>query len=130
MSRATVLARGRLAAEAGMVDACTIRRRTGSAVGVDGSVTPIYATLYTGKCRVQQVTAEPTPADPGEDLRLLVRRTVQLPIAVTGLQPADEITITASANDADLAGRVFLIHGLHDKSEATARRVNVIERTH
>lgn len=114
-----------------MVDACTIRRRTGAgSPGADGSVTPTYATLYTGKCRVQQVTTEPTPADPGEDLRLLVRRTVQLPISVTGLRPADEITITASAHDDDLVGRVFLIHGLHDKSEATARRVGVIERTH
>lgn len=114
-----------------MEDACTIRRRTGDGpTGSDGSVTPAYTTLYTGQCRVQQVTTEPTPADEAEDRRLLVRLIVQLPISVTGLQAADEITITAAAHDADLIGRVFLVNGLHHKSHATARRVGVIERTH
>lgn len=113
-----------------MVDACAIRRRTGESVGADGAITPTYATLYAGKCRVQQVTAEPTPADPGEDRELLVRLTVQLPMSVTGVQPGDEITVTASAHDPDLPGRVFLVQGLHHKTEATSRRVSVIERTH
>jgi hypothetical protein len=131
MSRATVLARGRLADEAGMVDACTIRRHTGDGpAGADGSVTPTYTTLYAGQCRVQQVTTEPTPADVGEDRKLLVRLIVQLPISVTGLQASDEITITAAAHDADLVGRVFLVNGLHHKTHATSRRVGVIERTH
>ena len=130
MSRAAFVARAQVRAQASMVDACTIRRRTGSTVGTDGKVTPTYDTLYTGMCRVQQVTTEPTPADPGEDRQLLVRLIVQLPISVTGLQPADEITVTASVHDADLVGRVVLVNGLHHKSEASCRRVGVIERTH
>lgn len=130
MSRASVLARGRGKAEEGMEDACTIRRRTGDAVGDDGKVTDTYADVYAGKCRVQQVTTEPTPADPGEDRQLLVRLVVQLPTSVTGLQAADEVTITTAAHDADLVGRVFLINGLHHKTHATSRRVGVIERTH
>jgi hypothetical protein len=131
VSRDVLLGRARAAALRGMADTCTIRRRTGAgSVGADGKVTPAYTTLYTGQCRVQQVTAEPTPADPGEDRELLVRLTVQLPISVTGLQAADEITVTASENDPDLVGRVFLVNGLHHKTHATSRRVGVIERTH
>jgi hypothetical protein len=132
MSAASITVRGQARAQAVLMgDACTIRRRTGDGpAGADGSVAPTYATLYDGQCRVQQVTAEPTPADEAEDRKLLVRLIVQLPISVTGLQPSDEITITAAAHDADLVGRVFLVNGLHHKSEATARRVGVIERTH
>jgi hypothetical protein len=131
MSRAALLARARAAAERGMTDTCEIRRRTGpGTVGADGSVTAATTVLYAGPCRVQQTTTEPTPADPGEDMRLLVRLTVQLPITVTGLRPADEVTITGSSGDPDLIGRAFLINGLHHKSEASARRVGVIERTH
>lgn len=132
MSAASITARAQARAPALLMgDACTIRRRTGDGpTGADGSVTPTYATLYAGQCRVQQVTTEPTPADVGEDRKLLVRLIVQLPIFVTGLQAADEITITAAAHDADLVGRVFLVNGLHHKSNATSRRVGVIERTH
>jgi hypothetical protein len=39
------------------------------------------------------------------------------------------VTITASVNDPDLVGRVFLIRDLFHKTEPTARRVGVIERT-
>jgi hypothetical protein len=132
MSAASITARGQARAQALLMnDACTIRRRTGDGpAAADGSVSPTYTTLYTGQCRVQQVTTEPTAADAGEDRQLLIRLTVQLPISVTGLEAADEITITAAAHDADLVGRTFLINGLHHKSNATSRRVGVIERTH
>jgi hypothetical protein len=125
-----LLGRARTAAKARMADMCAIRRRTGEAVGADGKVTATYVDIYAGLCRVQQVTTEPTPADPGEDRQLLLRLVVQLPITVTGLRPADEVTITAAAHDEDLVGRVFLVNGLHHKTHASSRRVSVIERTH
>lgn len=130
MSRETVLARGRAAAEAGMVDACTIRRRTGEVTDRDTSEVEItYDDLYTGKCRVQQNQATADRMDVGEDHLLLLRIEVQLPMSVVGLEVADEITITASVHDADLVDRVFRIHDLAHKTEATARRVQCIERT-
>ena len=46
-----------------------------------------------------------------------------------GLEVNDEITITASVNDADLVGRVFLVRDLMHKTHPTARRVGVVERT-
>jgi Family of unknown function (DUF6093) len=132
MSRASVLARGRDAAEAGMVDACTIRRASGSGTTnpVTGYPTQAYTTLYTGKCRVQQAVAIARPHDVGEDRVYVVRFDLQLPmVGSEGLKVDDEVTITASVNDADLVGRVFVVLELAHKTEATARRVGMIERT-
>lgn len=130
MSRSGVLAAGQRKAEAGMVDTCTIRRRSGSSTNQDtGVITPAWTDLYSGKCRVQQSLAQADRHDAGEDYQLLLRLTVQLPVVGTeDLEVLDEVTITAS-RDADLVGRVFLIRDLFHKTDATARRVGVTERT-
>jgi hypothetical protein len=130
MSRATALARGRLAAEAGMVDACTVTR-VGTRVTdtTTGEVTEPTSTLYTGQCRVQQAQAQATEETVGEDHLLLLRLEVQLPMSVTGLEVGDLITITASVHDPDLPGRVFRIHDLAHKTHATSRRVQCVEKT-
>lgn len=132
MSRASALARGRVAAAVGMVDACTIRRASGSGTTdpVTGVGTQAYTDLYAGPCRIQQHQATADRQDIGEDSLMLLRLEVQLPVAGTeGLKVGDEITMTSAANDADLVGRVFRIHDLSHKTEATARRVQCIERT-
>jgi hypothetical protein len=130
MSRATVLARGRLAAEAGMVDACTITRvgeRTTDTT--TGEVTEPTSTLYTGACRVQQKQAQATEETVGEDHLLLLRIEVQLPMSVTDLEVGDLITVTSSEHDPDLPGRVFRVHDLAHKTHATSRRVQCVEET-
>lgn len=132
MSRTTVLARGRAAAEAGMADACTIKRLNsgGTTDPNTGYPTTTYTTLYTGKCRVQQQVAIARPHDVGEDKVWLVRFDLQLPVVGSeGLRVGDLVTITSSVNDADLVGRVFEVNELAHKSEATARRVGIVERT-
>lgn len=132
MSIESALARGRAAAEALMVDACTIRRVTGATSDPDtGDETPTYLTPdpYTGKCRIQAQLAQAQREDVGEDHLLLLRLEVQLPMSVVGLEVGDEVTVTASAHDSDLVGRVFRIHDLMHKTHATSRRVQVIERT-
>jgi hypothetical protein len=132
MSRASVLARGRTAAEAGMADACTIRRASGSGTTdpVTGVPSQTYTTLYSGKCRVQQQVAIARPHDVGEDRVWLVRFDLQLPMATSaGLEVGDRVTITASVADPDLTGRVFMVNELAHKTEATSRRVGIIEVT-
>jgi hypothetical protein len=69
MSATTATLRGRLAAEANMVDACTIQRVTGTTTNdTTGVVTPTYTTIYSGKCRMQQTVpvskAQPRSAKP------------------------------------------------------------------
>ena len=130
MSRESVLARGRAAAEVGMVDACTIRRVTGSTVDDNtGIITPTRSTVYSGRCRVQQQAASAQGTEVGEDYQLLVRLEVQVPMSVTGVQVGDEVTITASEHDPDLVGQVFLVRELFGKTHATARRLGVTRRT-
>lgn len=127
---APALARGRAAALALMVDACTIARTTAEATNTDtGVVTPTTSTLYTGQCRVQQsqLGADSSPAEPGEAAVRLVYFEVQLPMTVTGLRQGDRITVTASALDPDLVGRVFVVLGVAHKTHATSRRMQVQE---
>lgn len=130
MSRAAVLARARIAAEAGMEDTCVIRRRTGETTDpTSGVVTPTRVGVYTGKCRMQHSVAQSQQHDVGEDFVLLQRIELQLPMSVVGLEVGDEVTMTASAYDPDLPGRVFLVRDLFHKTNATARRVQLTERT-
>jgi hypothetical protein len=133
MSRTEFLAEGRAFAEEGMVDACTIRRRTGEKTtdDVTGKVTHAYVSPdpYSGKCRVQQTKATGRDSTVAEDTVVELVLEVQLPMTVTGLQVGDEVHVTTSLTDPDLPGRVFLIRGLAHKTDATARRVQCSERT-
>lgn len=132
MSRSTVLAAGRKAAEAGMVDACTITRKVGTstnpetAVVVDNEVQ-----LYSGKCRVQSWSVLGGTAQPrtiGAQFVRLLRVELQLPITGTeGLQSDDIVTITAATHDSDLVGRRYTVRDLSHHSEKTARRIGINE---
>lgn len=122
------LARARAAAEARMVDACTIRRRTGEAT-VGYEVAPTYTVLYDGRCEVDHGEAQAAEEDAGQARLLMVRRTVKVPMSATGFEPDDEVLITASRHDPDLPGRTFYVKDLFGDSHATSRRIGVVERT-
>lgn len=130
LNPAPVLARGRVAAESLMVDACLIERKSGEATStVTGAVTPTYATLYSGKCRIQQRSTEARVEDTAEQYDRMLRLEVQLPMSVTGLKVDDRITVTTSVHDGDLVGRQVWIRHLAHKTHATARRVVAEELT-
>jgi hypothetical protein len=130
MSATTAVLAGRRAAEALMVDACTVQRVTGTATDdTTGKVTPTYTTVYSGKCRVQQVAPISKPADIAQGAVWLQRLSLQVPMSVTGIASDDVVTITASALDADLVNRVFHVRELGHKSHMTARRVQLEEIT-
>lgn len=130
MDRADLLASAQAFAEEGMVDTCLIRRRTGEDV-LDqntGEVTPEYLTVYEGKCRVQQTNAQAAEEDAGEAYLLMVRVELHLPVAVVGIEPDDEVAITTS-RDPDLISRPFAVRDLFHKTDASSRRIGLIERT-
>jgi hypothetical protein len=130
MSATTATLRGRLAAEANMVDACTIQRVTGTSTNdTTGVVTITYLPIYSGKCRVQQSVPVSKPADVGQAHVWLQRLELQVPMSVTGIASDDLVTITASLLDADLVGRTFRVRELGHKSHMTARRVQLEEVT-
>lgn len=135
MSAASVLARGRLAAAALMVDTCSIRRRTGVQTNdLDGSTNPSYDPVspYTGPCRVQTSGsgAMGQRVDVGEAALVVLRLELQLPVVGSeGVRRGDEVTITASTNDADLLGRTYRVHDLMHGTHKTARRLQLEEIT-
>lgn len=130
MSASSALARGRAAALALMVDACTIGRVVGTTTDEDlGEVVDVVEELYTGRCRIQQRSPNATPVEAGQQELRLLPFEVQLPISVVGLAEQDRITVTASAHDPDLPGTVLVVRDLGHKTHATARRVRCEEAT-
>lgn len=132
MSRETVLARGRTAAERGMLDQCTIERVTGQTTNpTNGVVIDQKTTIYTGKCRVQAwspLGGAASPRTVGAQYLRLLRLELQLPVAGTeGLQDGDVVTMTYAAHDPDLNGRIFAVRDLPFKSDDTSRRIGVSE---
>lgn len=122
------LLRGRNAAEQLMVDACTIKHRTGEVTdGEFGTVTPSYSTVYSGKCKVKRQAAGGGPTDVGQASVFIGSLEVHIPVSVTGVSVDDLITITASALDSALVGRVYRVRDVLEKSFLTARRLACIE---
>lgn len=130
MSRDIVIARGRVAAGAGMVDACLIRRLNGETTDpYSGEVTPTWNTVYEGKCRFQIKGSQSQQQDAGEAYILLQWAELQLPISALGVTADDEVVCTSAARDPDLADRVFQVRSLAYKTDATSRRLQIQERT-
>jgi len=132
MSARSVTLRGRRAAEANMVDACVLTRRTApiplnESTGIHAPGTP--TTIYTGKCEVQM--PQSANRNPGAgDVEWTVQALVlKLPMSVVGAQVDDTVTITASQLDPDLVGRVLKVVSLAHKSHMTARRLACEEVT-
>lgn len=125
------LADARRAAEALMVDACTVTTAgSGATDDLTGEVTGGTTTLYAGRCKVQQAAALGQRADVGELSTVLLRLEVHLPIAGTeAVTRGAVVTITAAAHDSALVGRTFQVHDLSFKTFATARRLGVEEVT-
>lgn len=123
----------RAEAEARMVDACTI-----SHAGTDDTTfdpnTGTYidaadSTVYSGPCEIQVSDGlNAQQSDTGATLVTDTRVTLKIPVSVTGVEIGDLATITTATNDPDLLGQTFTVIGLHAKTYATARRLQV-ERT-
>lgn len=109
-----------------MLDSCTVTRQTG--VYTDpgtGNVTPTYAQVYNGPCKVQQTIAQSSSPEAGgyqftvQDMRL------DLPVSAGPIAVDDMVTINAAALDSQLVGRVYRVTELFHKSFATAQRTRV-----
>lgn len=130
MSAASVLLRGRAAAESLMLDACTVSRTTGSSADPEsGVITPTMSTVYTGKCKVQQSAPAAGPTVIGEAEVFIGQLQVHLPVstATAAVAPGDLVTISTCALDASLVGKTFKLRGPAHKSYATARRFPMVE---
>ena len=128
MSATSVMLCGRVAAERLMVDACRIERITGQTTNTTtGEVTDAVATIYSGKCRVQQRGRMSRPTDVGEAYVYQTLRELQLPMSVTGVEIEDIVTITASVYDLDAVGQAYYVRELWAKTHSTSRRIGIEE---
>jgi uncharacterized protein DUF6093 len=132
MSRASVLAAGRKAAELGMIDACTIDRITGTETDpTTGARTETAATVYSGPCRLQEIFGFSRDTQPSPDQSQLARyRVLQLPVTTSeDVRVGDRVTVTGCVHDPDMVGARFIVRDQSGKTEATSRRVGVEEIT-
>lgn len=131
MSAQAVTLAGRLQAEALMVDACVIERLAGQTFDeTSGTYVDTWSEVYAGKCRVQAQDVLRVPEEQaGEQLYVLRRATLSVPMSVTDVRVDDRVTVTASALDPDLANRVYRVTDLAHKTYLTARRLPIEEVT-
>lgn len=116
-------------AEARMVDACTIRRTTDADPIIDPvtlQLTPVYTTVYTGKCRLRQGGAMSREREAGERISIGIGVMVSIPVATTGVQVGDEVRVTTS-RDPELVGKTFRVTALERQTDTTARRLECEE---
>lgn len=125
-----MVARGRKASEALMVDECSITRITGETVGVGGAITATTGEVYAGKCRVVLRRGTTGRAvEVGEAYRIAARRVLQLPATATDVEEGDTVTITSAYYDPGLAGRTFTVRTVDASSLNLRREVEIIEVT-
>lgn len=132
MTRETVLAASRafLLTSGALTDACIVERVTNEVTNlVNGAVTKTWATVYSGACRIQAASANwAGPAEVGEAAIRKASSELQLPVAGSeDLRIDDRVTVTACLNDADLVGRQFTLTGESRKSQATTRKLPLLE---
>jgi len=114
-----------------MLDTCVITRPNpergpfNDATGTYGTLPPI--TVYSGRCKVQTQDVALTTADVAGREAFIVSWRLDLPVVGTeGVRQGDTATITASALDAALVGRVFTVQSPHIGTAKTARRLPVV----
>lgn len=130
MSATSVTLRGRAAAERDMLDACTVRRASGSSADPEtGAVSAAHTTVYAGKCKMQQTAPAATPTVIGEAEVFIGQMELHLPVstASAAVAPGDVVTVDTCVLDASLVGKKFKLRGPAHKSFATARRFPLTE---
>lgn len=138
MSVASVIAAGRVAAEARMLDSCRITRIVGKTFNDDNGqyeddvlqVYPADDTLDAGRCEFSGLGGASGVTDPvaGGYEFTLQDCTLKLPVVGSeGVHLDDTVTCVSAAFDAELVGRTWTVKALFHRSQATSRRLVITE---
>lgn len=135
MSAASATLAGRAAAEAQMIDTCTVTRVTGETTDpLTGASTPTYsAPVYADRCKVQTFLPQEQNPEAGGVTFTVQRSFIHFPVAktATGYEPSvgDVVTIATSQLDPHMVGRQYRVVAPHFETAGTAYRVAVEETT-
>ena len=130
MSIESLLMDGRIAAEALMVDSCRIERPGEVVTDPDsGVVSPSHELVYEGRCKVQQTLAQSTDAEAGGAVFTVQGSRLDIPVGAGPVRTGDRVRMLSGVHNPALAGNVYRIVELFEKSWQTAQRVRVEELT-
>lgn len=129
MSALTTAARGQVAAQRLMTDACRIYRRGQPAYDPStGQESHTETDLYVGKCRLRpqgRLAHETESSGSPVGVWLLI---VSIPMSVTGVQLGDLVSITSSS-DPDLVAARVRVQGIDEGTNISARRLTCGEES-
>jgi len=126
----SLLMDGRIAAEALMVDSCRIERPGEVVTDPDsGVVSPSHELVYEGRCKVQQTLAQSTDAEAGGAVFTVQGSRLDIPVGAGPVRTGDRVRMLSGVHNPALAGNVYRIVELFEKSWQTAQRVRVEELT-
>jgi hypothetical protein len=126
MTATAALQAGRALAEALMLDTCVIERESGTTTDPDtGDIVTTWATVYTGRAKVQTYEAQESNPDAGGSIRTSQRYTVHIPVGSYEPEVGDRITIAVAATDPYIVGRKYRVAALLHKTLTTAYRLGV-----
>lgn len=118
-------------AESRMLDSCIVEYKTGRTTQDEntGAESPVYATRFTSKCRIKDLGFADADTEAGGRREVTGATQIHLPWNVGQVYTDDRIRITAigSRTPSRYLGRVYYIGSDHDRSQATATRLNVKE---
>lgn len=123
----SALLAGRVAAEALMIDACTVGTPGIPVTDADGHVTTPSTAVYAGKCKVQGLDPQEQNPEAGGVTFTVQRYRVDVPVGAFRPAVGQVVVITAATLDPYLAGRSFRVVALLHKTAATAYRLAVEE---
>lgn len=128
MRQATLLRRGRRAAEALMVDTCRIERPGASVTDPEtGVVSPSYTLVYEGPCKVQQTLAQSSTVESGGAVYTVQDTRLDIPVGAGPIDIDDRVTMLTGVYDPALLGSVYRVTELFKASLKTAQRSRVEE---
>lgn len=129
--------RGRVAAEAQMVDTCTIDRPGAAVTDLDtGEVTTTSSRVYptpeqiaagnAGKCKVQsRRSLSVANPEAGGAAFAVVSREIHIPMNAADVQDGDVVTLTASKLNLFVVGKQYRVEGFEPDTFDTAARLPV-----
>jgi hypothetical protein len=126
MSAAVAVTEGRVAAEALMVDTCTVSApdTAGAFNEATGQYEPTAgAQKYAGKCRVRPPNVQDRTVEAGDRVVSLRSYVVSLPLTATVFAVDDVVRITASVLDPALVGARLRVTDVAKGTHLTARRL-------